>query len=313
GAHAAVPKGATVVAGHGMSVYPGLFDADTTLGIAEVTGAAPGTVDTNELGDFNPQLLASIGVNPASDIIGTVRANGVTTALVAMRGGLIPSQASIVDLGLYTNDEMSVRRGAALWINLPGSGGGRGGNGGGRGGAAAAAGNPLQELGDYLDAARRYAAVQGTMADPNPALAAMAPYVTGKLPVIVTASSAADIRAAIRFGQQQHLKIIVAGARDAWQAIPEIKAAGVPVLYGPLTAMPASENDPYDAVYTTPSELAKAGIPFAIVTGSAADSRNLPYNAALAEAYGLAPEDALKSITLAPAQILGLDSELGSL
>src|SRR6185437_3627826 len=82
--------------------------------------------------------------------------------------------------------------------------------------------------------------------------------VTGKLPVIVTASSAADIRAAIRFGQQQHLKIILAGARDAWQAIPEIKAA-------------------------------------------------------LAEAYGLAPEDALKSITLAPAQILGLDSELGSL
>src|SRR6185437_7968560 len=209
GAHAAVPKGATVVAGHGMSVYPGLFDADTTLGIAEVTGAAPGTVDTNELGDFNPQLLASIGVNPASDIIGTVRANGVTTALVAMRGGLIPSQASVVDLGIYTNDEMSVRRSAALWINLPGSRGGRGG-------AAPAAGNPMQELGDYLDAARRYAAVQGPIADPNPALAAMTPYVSGKLPVILTASSAADIRAAIRFGQQQHLKFILAGARDAW-------------------------------------------------------------------------------------------------
>jgi len=214
-----------------------------------------------------------------------------------------------VDLGIYTNDEMSVRRSAALWINLPGSGGGRGG----RGGAAPAAGNPMQELGDYLDAARRYAAVPGPIADPNPALAAMTPYVSGKLPVILTASSAADIRAAIRFGQQQHLKFILAGARDAWQAIPEIKAAGVPVLYGPLTAMPASENDPYDAIYTTPSELAKAGIPFAIVSGSAADSRNLPYNAALAEAYGLAPEDALKAITLAPAQILGLDSELGSL
>ncbi|MGH9392689.1 MAG: amidohydrolase family protein [Terriglobales bacterium] len=313
GERAQVPKGASVIPGRGLSVYPGMMDADTTLGIAEVTGAAPGTVDTNELGSFNPQLLASIGVNPGSDIIGTVRANGVTTALVAMRGGLIPSQASIVDLGIYTNDEMSVRRSAALWINLPGSGGGRVGAGGGGRGAAAAGGNPMQELGDYLEAARRYAAASGPIADPDPALAAMAPYVTAKLPVILTAASAADIRAAIAFGRQQHLKFILAGARDAWQVIPEIKAAGVAVLYGPLTAMPASENDPYDAVYSTPAALQKAGIPFALITGSAADSRNLPYNAALAEAYGLSAEEALKSITLSPAQILGLDAELGSL
>ncbi|MGH9481045.1 MAG: amidohydrolase family protein [Terriglobales bacterium] len=310
GERAAVPGGATVVSGRGLSVYPGFIDANTTLGIAEVTGAAPGTVDTTELGAFNPQLISSVAVNPTSDIIGTVRANGVTSALVSMHGGLIPAQSSVIDLGVYTNDEMSVRRDAALWINLPSSaGGGRGG----RGGLAPEPSNPLQELGDYLDAARRYAPIASQTGFPQPAMAAMAPYVTGQLPVILAAASAADIRAAIRFGQQQHLKYILAGARDAWQAIPEIKAAGVPVLYGPLTALPTSENDPYDAIYATPAALAKAGIPFAIVTGSAADSRNLPYNAALAEAFGLAPDAALRAITLAPAQILGLDKELGSL
>ncbi|HXE31361.1 MAG TPA: amidohydrolase family protein [Terriglobales bacterium] len=311
GVHADVPRGATIIPGKGLSVYPGMMDDSTTLGIAEVTGAAPGTVDTNELGTFNPQLISSKSVNPTSDIIGTVRANGVTTALVSMRGGVIPAQASVVDLGLYTNDEMSVERETALWINFPSaSGGGRGG----RGGAAPAPNaNPLRELNDYLDAARRYAAVSQPDGDPRPAMAAMKPYVTGQKPVIVSVTTAADIRAALRWGREQHLKLILAGARDAWETIPEIKAAGVPVLYGPVTAMPGSENDPYDAVYSTPGELAKAGIPFALITGSAADSRNLPYNAALAEAYGLASDAALRAITLSPAEILGLDHDLGSL
>src|SRR6185312_1319593 len=226
GAHAAVPKGATVVAGHGMSVYPGLFDADTTLGIAEVTGAAPGTVDTNELGDFNPQLLASIGVNPASDIIGTVRANGVTSALVAMRGGLIPAQASIIDLGIYTNDQMNVRRTAALWINLPSPGGrgGRGGQGGGNADTAAVEAR-MQSLRDYLADARRYAPVANRIAEPDPAMAAMVPYVTGHAPVIIGVSTEDQIKAAIAFGKAEHLKLILAGARDAWKVIPEIKAS----------------------------------------------------------------------------------------
>ncbi|MGN6594226.1 MAG: amidohydrolase family protein [Terriglobales bacterium] len=311
GAHAPVPKGAEVIRGKGLSVYPGMFDADTTVGIAEISGHAPGTMDVNELGDFNPQLVSSKSVNPTSDILGTVRANGVTTVLVAMRGGRISAQASLVDLGLYTNDEMSLERKTALWINFPSSRGGRGGRGGAASGASTA--EQLQQLADYFDAARRYAPIADKTQFPQPAMAAMAPYVTGKLPVIFSVSAAPDIRAAIKFGQAQHLKFILAGALDAWQVIPEIKAAGCPGLYGPLTSMPSSENDPYDAIYTTPAELAKAGIPFAIVTGSAADSRNLPYNAALAEAYGLAPEAALQAITLSPAKLLGVDSQVGSL
>jgi imidazolonepropionase-like amidohydrolase len=311
GPRAAVPKGAEVIRGKGLSVYPGMFDADTTVGIAEIAGHAPGTMDVNELGDFNPQLVSGKSVNPTSDILGTVRANGVTTVLVAMRGGRISAQASLVDLGLYTNDEMNLERKAALWINFPSSRGGRGGRGAASGGASTAA--QLQQLADYLDAARRYAPVAGKTAFPQPAMAAMVPYVTGKLPVIFSVSGAPDIRAAIKFGEAQHLKFILAGALDAWQVIPEIKAAGCPVLYGPLTSMPSSENDPYDAIYTTPSALAKAGIPFAIITGSAADSRNLPYNAALAEAYGLPPAAALEAVTASPAKILGVDSQIGTL
>jgi imidazolonepropionase-like amidohydrolase len=311
GTHVEVPKGAEIIRGKGIAVYPGMLDADTTVGIAEVSGHAPGTMDVNELGDFNPQLVSGKSVNPTSDILGTVRANGVTTVLVAMRGGRISAQASLVDLGLYTNDEMNLERKAALWINFPSSRGGRGGRGGAAAGGSTA--QQLQQLADYFAAARRYAPIAGKTQFPQPAMAAMAPYATGAAPVIFSVSSAPDIRAAIKFGQEQHLKFILAGALDAWQVIPEIKAAGCAVLYGPLTSMPSSENDPYDAIYTTPAALARAGIPFAIVTGSAADSRNLPYNAALAEAYGLAPAAALEAVTISPAKILGVDSQVGTL
>jgi len=245
----------------------------------EVTGQAIGTVDTNELGDFNPQLISSVGVNPTSLVLDATRANGVTTALVTMRGGRIPAQASVIDLGLYTNDEMNVRRGAALWVNLPA----------GRGGGGRGAGAERWRLREQRQRRRRrvrrpsssltiISTRPGATTQP-PAMAAtptwptlaMQPYLEGKLPVIVPASAAADIRSAIDWGKKQKVKLVIAGANYAWQAIPDLQAAKnpdgtpVPVLYGPVTTMPGA-NDPYDAVYSAPAALAKANIPFAIIT-----------------------------------------------
>lgn len=168
-------------------------------------------------------------------------------------------------------------------------------------------------LRDYWNAARRYAASADHAVDRDLALEAMAPYVSGRLPVILAVQRAEDIRAAIAFGEEMKLHYVLAGCNDAWEAVPELAQHHVPVILGEVTALPDSDNDPYDAPYSNAARLAAAGVPFAIATGSAVDSRNLPYNAALAEAYGLPAEEALKAITLYPAQILGLEHELGTL
>lgn len=323
GARVAVPGGARVIDVRGLSVYPGLLDANTTLGIQLVPEGEPGTMDTQEVGDFNPAEQAGVAVNPWNEIIPTVRTNGITDALTAMRGGTIAGQASLIQLAGWTSDQMSVRRGAALWVNFPPQQGG-----GGRGAFArllSGQGPPsaeerereyrrrLDALRDYFDRARLYAGAQHTPEDGNVELDAMIPYVTGKLPVVFVVNRVDDIRAAIQFGESEHLHYVLAGAKDAWLALGLIKQHNVPIIYGPLTTLPNSENDPYDVVYSTPAALWKNGAPFCIASGSATDSRNLPQNAALAEAYGLPAEEALKAVTLYPAQILGVADQLGSI
>ena len=322
GTRVAVPSGARVIDVRGLSVYPGLVDANTTLGIQLVPEGEPGTMDTQEVGDFNPAEVAAIAVNPSNEIVPTVRTNGITDALTAMRGGVIAGQASLIQLAGWTSDQMAVKRSVALWVNFPPK------HAGGRGFfARLAVGSGPQSaeerareyrrhvnaLRDYFDRARLYAAARRTAEDDNVELDAMAPYVTGKLPVIFVVNRVDDIRAAIEFGESEHLHYALAGAKDAWQALGLIKQHNVPIIYGPLTALPNSQNDPYDAVYTTPAALAKNGAPFCIASGSATDARNLAQNAALAEAYGLSAEEALKAVTLYPAQILGVADELGSI
>lgn len=104
GASVAVPRGAQVIDIRGLSVYPGLMDANTMLGIQLIPEGEPGTVDTQEVGDFNPAEVAGIAVNPSNEIIPTVRANGITSALTAMRGGVIAGQASVIQLAGWTSD-----------------------------------------------------------------------------------------------------------------------------------------------------------------------------------------------------------------
>jgi len=324
GADVSVPGGATVIDAKGLWVYPGMFDANTTLGIAEIPLGAPGTMDVDEVGDFNPAEAAGVAVNPSSEIIGTTRANGVTTALTAPHGGVISGQGSVIDLGIGTTDQMNVRRDAALWVNFP--------QHHGQGDfyeryRRLLAGEPpaspeererayrkqVDQLRDYFSAARRYADVTDHATDRDLAMESMAPYVAGRLPVVFQVDRAEDIRAAVAFGEEMKLKYVLAGCNDAWEAVPTLAEHHVPVILGEVTAMPTSDNDPYDAPYSNAAKLAAAGVPFAIATASAVDSRNLPYNAALAEAYGLPADEALKAITLYPAQILGLQDELGSL
>jgi imidazolonepropionase-like amidohydrolase len=136
--------------------------------------------------------------------------------------------------------------------------------------------------------------------------------VRGELPVIFEASSADQIRGVLQFADSLKLKAIIRGARDGWQLADTLAARRVPVIVGPLTQAPAND-EPYDLVYANPGVLASAGVQLAFQSSDASNARTLPYHAALATAYGMNPDEALKAVTINPARMFGIADRYGSL
>jgi len=323
GVNVAAPSDATVVDGTGLFVYPGLIDSGTNLGLTEI-GSVPGGEDTREIGDFNPQNVILSGINPHSELIPVTRVDGVTTVISSAEGGLISGAAALIDLAGWTAADMAVVPRAAMVVNFPSSGAqGFGGFGGGGGQQRSAAerreqmNRQVRQLYDFFESAKAYADIRtratGASAPTvDQKFEAMIPFVRGELPVIFEASSAEQIRGALRFADSLKLKPIIRGARDGWQIADSLGARKVPVIVGPLTQAPAND-EPYDLIYANPGVLAAAGVPLAFQSSDASNSRTLPYHAALATAYGLNPDEALKALTINPARMFGIADRYGSL
>lgn len=325
GADVAVPEGATVVDASGKVVYPGLIDGLTTLGLTEIS-SVPGSVDTTETGDVNPQARVWVAVHAHSELIPVARANGVTVALAAPAGGLISGQSALIRLAGTTPDALTVKTPAAMHVVFPS----------GRPTPAPSDPEPdpktfeerqkekkknqekaLRRLANLLAEAKAYgAALAAGDRVPRPrvdlAMEALAPVTRGEVPMVVRADAEADIRAAVAFAKVQGVKLIVAGGVDAWRCTDVLKAEDVAVLLN-VERLPRREKDPYDAAYANAGHLHEAGVRFAIVSDDASQARNLPYEAAMARAFGLPAEAALRAITLSPAEIFGVADRMGSL
>jgi len=312
-----VPAGAKVIDAAGLFVYPGMIDSGTDLGLTEIE-SVPGGNDTREVGDFNPHDISLSAVNPHSELIPVARVGGVTSVITAAGGGLISGYAALVDLTGWTPQEMSVVPQAGLVVTYPRVAGGR------RGGQGSATtgeqvNRQVEQLTEYFRSARTYAerkarieASGGKLDRSELPMEAMIPAVTGKVPVIFDLNTASQIRGALALADSFKLRIILRGAAEAWQLADTLAARKIPVIVGPTTVQP-SDNDAYDAIYANPGVLAKAGVLIAFQTSSASDSRNLPYNAALAVAYGLEADEALRSITINPARVWGIADKVGSI
>jgi imidazolonepropionase-like amidohydrolase len=332
GAGAAVPSGAERIEGKGLSVFPGMIDSATGLGLAEVGQGANATIDIAEVGTNNANAKAITGVNPHSSHVNVTRVNGITTVLSYPVGGMIPGQATVINLNGSTQADMAVVSAAALVINFPRvvAGGFGGGGFGGFGGQQQQDFNELvrrrdtqiDELKKIFTAAVNYGrAVDAyakdktlTMPLTNLSLEALVPYVRGERPIMFTAERERDIRAIAKFVGEMKVKGIIVGGQEAWKAADVLKQNNIAVIYTNMYSLPVRDDDPYDYLYAAPSKLKEAGIPFAISTGDqGAEARDLPYHAGLAGAHGLSREDALKSVTLYPAQILGVADRMGSI
>jgi imidazolonepropionase-like amidohydrolase len=328
GANVSVPAGAQTIDGNGLSVYPGMIDAGTNMGLVEVPQGANGTVDLSEVGDLNPNAKAIIAVNPHSAHIAVTRVEGITNTLTAPTGGLISGQAALINLLGTAPKEMAVVPQVALVINYPRIGGGGGGFGGFQQQPAnlaetlTANERQVDQIRKMLRDAEAYGRAQDAYAkdkslprpDRNVVLEPLIPYVRGEQPVIFRADREAEIRGALRFADEMKLKSIILGGNDAAKVANLLKEKNVPVILTGIFSLPSREDDAYDALYETAAKLQQADVRFCISTGDAGpEVRNLAQYAGMAAAFGLSKADAVKAVTLYPAQILNVADRLGSI
>ena len=321
GANVAAPKGIRVIDGKGLRAYPGMIDSGTQLGLSEISDIRA-TVDTAELGVFMPQLRALVAVNPESEHFPVVRANGITSVVTfpsssgpARSGGerqIITGQAALIHTDGWTWEEMGVNRSAALHLIFPALPR----NQTGFAEAKRLYDRQLQQIEDFFEQARHYQtakAASGPGFKPDLKLEAMLPLLDGRVPMAITATRESAILEAIKFADKQRVRMILLQPRELGKAAQELKARNIPVILGKTLELPLDEDDPYDSSFTLPREAFRAGLKIAFGTFDNQFVRDLPYNAATAVAYGLPYQEALKAVTLNPAEIWGAGSQVGSL
>ncbi len=321
----------------GQHLYPGLVALNTSLGLLEIE-AVRATLDVEETGQFVPEVQSWVAVNPDSELLPVARANGVAFFEPTPQGSMVAGQSGLMAMDGWTTEQMVFKKPTALHVYWPNmdisTGGRRGGGGGGRRRGGGGGSSPderakerekkVKELSDFFDDARAYAQARDAAKtngapDPglNPPWEAMRPYLKGEKPIVVHADDVRQIKSALQWAETNRFKIIVAGGRDAWKVGDLLAKQSVPVIYSATYALPSSEAESYDLHFKAPELLHEAGVKIAMCaqgeTGDAAFVRNLPYAAAQAAAYGLPTEEALKAITLYPAQIMGVDDHLGSI
>lgn len=331
GANVEVPPGAQLIDAKGLQVYPGLFDPITQMGLSEIS-AVNATVDTSETGAFNPDVVAATAVSPSSEHIPVTRAAGITEVLAVPDSGgfdgggsrgVIGGQASAIHLAGWTINDMLIKKTVAMVVVWPEI----------RtrtfdfatfsrrekpfGEAKQEYEKQVNELADYLEAARHYAQAMGhggpSDFQRDVKLEALAPVVRGQLPALVFADSARDIRNVVEFCEKQKLKMILAGGEEAYKVKDLLRSKGIPVILRPTLSLPSEEDDPYDRLLSQPAELASAGVKFAFGSFDNSFARRLGQQAANAVAYGLPYDQALKAVTVYPAEIFGLADQLGTI
>lgn len=312
GADLATPAGARVVDASGKHVYPGLIALGSNVGLVEIP-SIQATDDQAEPGGNQPDLRASASLNADSAHIGVTRTNGITrTQTAPQNGGPMRGQSAVMRLAGDTWEELVVLDRDMLHIDFP-----RTSN---EAKDKKKKDEAVDELKRMLDDAKEYgrlrdvAAAAQSLAPPfDPRLDALVPFARGEKKVALHAMNAQTILRAIEFAKQNGLAAILYGATEAWKVADVIAREGIPVVVGPVLDLPDSRFDPYDASYANPAVLDRAGVSFAIMANDAENTRNLAFHAAMACAYGLPHEEAVRAITYYPARILGVEKDLGSL
>ena len=305
-----VPGEATRIDARGKWVTPGLIDGGTQLGLTEISAVNATNEGALRGSDVAAAFNVAEGINPASTLIPVTRIEGVTTTLAAPASGWISGQAVLIDLDGATIEQMLVRSPVGIVVDL--SEGSKSAGGGSRAGVAQRLRRVFSDALEYSRRRTEYTRAQmRQLAAPAADLEALLPVLRGQLPLIAFANRRSDIETALRIGREFKLKLILAGAQEAWMLAPQLAAAGVPVLVQPLDNIPS-----YDALgvrYENAAVLAKAGLKVALLETDTHNARDLRQQAGNAVSYGMTWDQALRAVTLSPAEIFGVGDRYGSL
>jgi imidazolonepropionase-like amidohydrolase len=316
GDNVAVPSGAQTIDATGKIVTPGLINSLTTIGLIEI-GQVRDTNDAAARGNNNVAASFRVwdGLNPSSVLFAPTRNEGVTTVIATPRGGLISGQAAAIDLGTGHASDV-LRRGPVAMIAQVSSSAGAGTN---------ARGELIGKLRALFDDVKYYMSHRGdydraqtrTMGATYADLEALIPVVEGKMVLMIDADSMAEIDSALALARDYKLQIIISGGAEAWLTADRLAAAHVAVLTGAMNNIPGSFAT-LNQRQENAALLRKAGVKVALVGNGDGDeehfnARNLKYEAGSAVAYGMSYDDALRAVTLTPAELFGLSDRVGSL
>jgi imidazolonepropionase-like amidohydrolase len=325
----AIPAGAKVIDVSGMTVYPGLIDSETHLGLTEVSADRMTNDELEPSDEIMPHMHVYDAFHAETALIPVTRINGITNAIVAPASGdTLPGQDSLIQLAGPSATEMLTVRDIAMPLNFTGQQR--------RNQNFDQAKFPFTRMGmatqlrqafiDALDYEQKLAAYEkkkssadekekdkaGAPPKRDLKLEALLPYLHGKKPVVLAAEQPNDLLTALDLANEFHLRVILNHVTHSSALVDKIAATGLPVIVGPIYEQP-KEDERYDAVFSMPAKLAKRGVKIAFASYDAHQARNLPYVAGYAVAFGLPPDEALKALTINPAQMWGVEKDLGSL
>ncbi|MFP5353605.1 MAG: amidohydrolase family protein [Gemmatimonadota bacterium] len=313
GSNVAIPADARRVDATGKWVTPGIFNAATTLGLTEI-GAVQATVDLSARGQgdgVTPSLRVWEGFNPASPLLQVTRNDGVTTAGLVPRGGLIAGQAAVIDLGDGSLGDVLLKGPAAVLADV-------GSKGNDRGASRAEVYQRLRAvLAEARDWPKRRSRYDGNDSRPLAArpvdLEALQPVLRGELPLAIEADRASDLLVALDIAREFGLKVILTSATEAWKVADQIAAANAFVVVGALNNIPR-DFATLGARQDNAALLQQAGAKVVIAGGADAfNARNVKYEAGVAVSFGMPWDAALRAVTLTPAEMFGVADRVGSL
>lgn len=320
-----IPAGAEIVDARGLTIYPGLIDPETNFGLTEIESDQ----NSNDLAEPSDEIMPHMHVADAfhaeTELIPVARLNGITNAVVAPASNdTIAGQDIFIQLAGADRDQMILGRDVALAMNFGADQRRRGGRGSKTEFPSTRMGLITQLRQTFLDVqdyeARRDAAAKkdDKAFKRDLKLEALIPYLNGERPVVVGVYEGYDIETIMGLAKEFHLKVVLNHVTHSQEILDKIASWKVAVIVGSIYDFPLA-NERFDAVYTLPAELAKRGVKIAISSADAGgpvsshSSRNLPYAAGFAVAYGLPYDEALKAITLNVAEMFGYGDKLGSL
>ncbi len=317
GTNVAIPADAKRVDATGKWVTPGLVNAATQVTIMEV-GSVAGTREGSPRGSNGIAAAYRVwdGVNPNSVLIQPARNGGVTSVVIGPSGGLVSGQAAVVQLVDGDAAAMTLRAPVAMVAQV----------GNARAAGVNARGELLNRLRELIEDTKFYMAHRldydraqsRQLSASKMDLEAMIPVVQGKLPLVIETNKASDIVSALDLAKQYGLKIMIGGGAEAWEVADRLAAAKVPVITGAMNNIPMSFAE-LGAEQENAGKLARAGVSVALIGNAgggdeeAFNVRNVRFEAGNAVAYGMKWDDALRAITLTPAEMFGVAARVGSL